>query len=224
MKTLRLIAALFVVALFFQSCGDKTKPETYFKDKSALSAELLKIAPYVIPYPEDVQAAQWYAQDSASVVRQNGYLADNLATLDRYFIDAKDSMRFYLVSIRDRSSLYEHYKLYGGMYALKDDGKIDSLVEIFISPRLTKKELEPKGKALFEAMTAKRTIDQYYGNKEYVEWPYKGLIYDVKEKKWVMTPENEMYFLKELKDSVQEDLYRRSDSMRLLKESKKKNS
>lgn len=192
-----IVLFLFLIAV---SCTSKKNATDWFSSKEKIDQELLLLAPYLLSVPEGVSDVSWY-NDSSLKERQQANLKQNVAELMFFTVDAKDSMRFYIVSMKDLSSLYEHYKLYGGMYRLKNN-KIDSLTEIFISPRLKKEELKEKGERLFDQMVSTRTTGDYYGNKEYVEWPYKGLIYDVPLKKWIMTPENEMYFLQEAKDSV----------------------
>ncbi len=195
----RISVLLFGLVLMY-SCTSKKNPKDWFSTPQEIDQELLLLAPYVLNVPEGLSDFVWY-HDTTFSRRQQENLKRNAAELKYFTIDDKDSMRFYLVSMRDFSSLYEHYKLYGGMYRIKNNN-IDSLVEVFISPRLEKKQIDEKGEKLFDQMVLTRTTGDYYGNKEYVEWPYEGLVYDVSLKKWIMTPENEMYFLQEMKDSI----------------------
>lgn len=215
---------LSLLSLFVVACSPDYTPKKYFDEEAKLEAEFTKLLPYVVPMSEELSDEQWFAQDAEAQIWQNEFRTNSLLTLDYYFIDPKDSLRLFLVSYRDRSSLFEHYKMLGGMYALKPNGQIDSLEEVFISPRLTKKELAERSKVMFEQIVKERAVGKYFGDKVHVEWPYKGLEYDVKAKKWLMTPDNEMYWLKEMRDSVKDDMNRRSDSIRLLEEKNKKKS
>ncbi|MDF2454691.1 MAG: hypothetical protein K0R51_684 [Cytophagaceae bacterium] len=212
MNSVQKITGMIVGLIFFTSCSNKTDPKEYFENEQQKKNELSLIAPYVLKMPERTDQTAWYESDSMKALHQK-LLNHNKAEIQAYYIDPKDSVRFYLVNMRDWSSLHERYKLYGGMY-VKKNGAIDSLTELFITPRLQKEEVEEKGKKLFDQIISERNIGPFYENKEYVEWPYKGLLYDVKKKQWIMTPENEMYFLEQVEDSVKIANLKRTEEMK----------
>lgn len=111
----------------------------------------------------------------------------------------RDSLNFYLIIKKDLTSLYNHYRYYGGNFKLSDSGKIVNLDQYVVSGRLGKGEVIIKGEEIFEELISIGNLDKYFGNAEYMEWPNSDVQYSVEEKKWVFTEGSRYKIFEEIK-------------------------
>lgn len=113
----------------------------------------------------------------------------------------KQDTLYFLYKKRDRRSLYEHYRYIGGKLVSRLLPEIDYLDILFHTPRLAPEELE-KGGWLFEQVLKGKSLEVYWGDMKYLEWPDEDYNYNPQTRKWELRKEsklNEIDYFREKK-------------------------
>lgn len=189
------------LAIFAISCTNSFEAKDNL-DKEAYSIELTKIAPYVIKKPDEFGYEDRFKKENQNFY--NKYIQLTNARLSYYLVN--DTATLFFFEHKDLTSLYEHYRGLGGYYKANDKGDILFLNLLYHTPRLTRSEMDERGKALFETMVKEGNITKYLGDKKYVDTPNADFYYNTKMNRWDYTENSSWRFLEEAKqaaDSVQ---------------------
>lgn len=98
---------------------------------------------------------------------------------------------YFLYKKRDRRSLYEHYRFMGGKFTSAELPNVDFLDIVFHTPRLAPNELE-RGEWLFDKMIAGKSLEAYWGDLRYLEWPDKDYTYNPQSRRWELRPDSKL--------------------------------
>lgn len=99
----------------------------------------------------------------------------------------------------DISSLYEHYKSFGGKVIVKEN-KVEYIHLYYHTPRIEPKDTAKVNDLLFANLVKKGNVDKYIGNRDLIHTPNDDFYYDVENKHWDYTPNSSWNFLKEVKE------------------------
>lgn len=189
-----------VILLIFlgllQACG----LPNYDSKKNLTQTEydhlLLNLAPYVNKKPKKATFPERFSNKYHTYY--TACIKGQEANIPYYY--TKDSIHYFYYVNKDLSSLYEHYKGYGGTFTKTKDGNIQQLNIIFTTPRFTSEEVAEKGELLFAEMVNTGDVATYKGKREYVHLPNADFEYDRQENRWVYTENSSWNFLKEARE------------------------
>jgi hypothetical protein len=203
MRALQSTATLCLLMLTLFSC------EKGYDAKKNLSADeykvtLTKIAPYVIAKSDEFSYDQRFDQANQSFY--DNFIQVSSGELQ--YLSEKDSATLLFFKYRDLTSLYEHYRGLGGYFKTDDQGKITFMNLLYHTPRLTKEEMDHRGKLLFEELLKNGNVKTYLGNKQFIHTPNADFYYNTKLNKWDYTENSSWKFLEEAKQQAQNDSIR----------------
>lgn len=160
---------------------------------------LQMLAPYVIAKADEFTFEQRF--DTANRAFYQNFIKVSEGQL-RYY-KALDTASVFCFAYRDHTSLYEHYRAIGGYYK-KTNGKVSFLNLRYHTPRLTKKELEIRGKMLFEEMMKTGGVAKFFGKREFIQTPNSDFYYNTKLNRWDYTENSSWKFLYEAKQRAED--------------------
>jgi hypothetical protein len=158
---------------------------------------LLNLATYLDDRPENVSGDARF--DSLHRAHYERVVELNEAELVS-LVQKRDTL-YFLYKKRDRRSLYEHYRFIGGKMVSRSLPEIDYLDILFHTPRLAPDDLD-KGSWLFEQVLKGKSLEAYWGDMKYLEWPDKDYGYNPQTRKWELRKEsklNEVEYFREKK-------------------------
>lgn len=165
---------------------------------------LAKVAPYVIAKSDEFSFEQRFLPANKSFY-------DNFIKLTygelAYFME-QDTASLFFFKYRDLTSLYEHYRGLGGYFKTNDKGDIVFMNLLYHTPRLTKAEMDERGKLLFEEMAATGNVKSRLGNKQFVQTPNADFYYNTKSNRWDYTENSSWKFLQEARQLAEQDSLR----------------
>jgi hypothetical protein len=191
------VVALILLIVSLQACDARKYNSQQQLSQTQYDSLLISLAPYVNKKPKGAAFSERFEPKYGQYYQACVQGQD--ARLPYYFI--KDSLTYFYYVNKDLSSLYEHYKGYGGSFKKDAGGKIKELSIVFATPRLTKEEITEKGKELFIEMIETGSIEKYKGDRAYVHLPNADFEYNRAENRWVYTENSSWKFLKEIKDT-----------------------
>lgn len=192
---------LFGLFIFFTSCTTSYDAKENLNE-DAYVIELNKIAPYVVKKPDEFGYEDRFKQENQAFYTKFVQLTN--AKLTYYFMN--DTATLFFFEHKDLTSLYEHYRGLGGYYKTNANGDILFLDLLYHTPRLTRSEMDERGKLLFEAMVKEGNVAKYLEDKKYIDTPNGDFYYNTKTNRWDYTENSSWKFLEEAKqaaDSIQ---------------------
>jgi hypothetical protein len=192
MKSYFLLVIISIV--LFSGCNPSYEPHQILS-QTEYDSLVLELAPYLNKKPKEASFEERFTGKYKSyyknlVKQQESYL--------KYLSQNGSTYYFYYVN-KDLTSLYEHYKGFGGYYEKNSEGNIHYLNIIFETPRFTKEEIEKKGNVLFNEMVQKENVLSYLNNREFIKLPNDDFEYDPVQNKWVYTENSSWKFLEEIR-------------------------
>ncbi len=178
--------SIALVMLF--GCSEKYSPDNYFSSEKEKELLVDFLLPYVLPKPDNITFDARFS-DSVKVSYQEEAKKDSLF-LRSYYIDPNDSLHYFLVQRRDRKSLFVDYRAIAGVYKLKN-GKREEMELKFLTTMMRKDTIEEKASILFHELITKGNIDNYIGNRAYVDWPSQDVYYSKAAKMWKLKADSE---------------------------------
>lgn len=154
---------------------------------------LLQLAPYVVKKPDAMSYQERF--DNASKSFYKDYVKLTAGKIKYY--QRRDTAELFSYEYRDLTSLYEHYKAFGGYVKRDVSGKIVYLNLLYLTPRCTKDELAAKNQVLFRELTANGNVDKFFGDKNLIYIPNEDVYYDTKRNRWDYTENSSWNFLEE---------------------------
>ena len=192
------LSAVMMVGAVLYSCKGRNSVEAgKVLSGREYDSLLIQVAPFVIKKPDAMSYNERFEIGNRPFYRNYVKLTDGRI---RYYLKT-DSVEFFTYEYKDKASLYEHYRTFGGYVKRdKDTGKIALLNLLYQTPRCTKDELEAKGQVLFREMITTGNVNTYVGNKSLIHVPNEDFYYDTKRNRWDYTPNSSWRFLEEAKD------------------------
>lgn len=154
---------------------------------------IAKIAPYVAKKHDEMSYEDRFKPESAPYFKD--YVNKTEGTL-QYFLST-DTAKIFYYTYKDKSSLFEHYRGFGGYYREDEDGKITFLNILYHTPRLTREEQAAREYNLFHEMVTTGSVEKYLGNREYVHVPNEDFFYNTTTNRWDYTANSSWKFLEE---------------------------
>lgn len=165
---------------------------------------LAKVAPYVIGKSDEFSFEERF-------LPVNKPFYDNFIKLSNgeitYFSERDTASLFYF-EYRDLTSLYEHYRGLGGYFKTNENGDIVFMNLLYHTPRLTRAEIDERGKLLFEEMVATGNVKSRLGNKQFVQTPNADFYYNTTLSRWDYTENSSWKFLQEARQQAAQDSVR----------------
>lgn len=189
------IFLVLIIASVFCSCAGNYETETYLTTDQH-RAYLLKIAPYVNNKPKNASFDDRFAVENRPFYSM--LIKETNAHFDYFFVT--DTAKFFLYTLKDRTSLYEHYRAQGGYFKVNDKDSIDFVNILFYTPRFTREEMSQRGKVLFKEMVESGNVNDFIGNRDFVHTPNTDFLYDTKTNRWEHTENSSWKFLEEVKN------------------------
>jgi hypothetical protein len=168
------------------------------------SITLAKLAPYVIAKSDEFNYEARF--EEANKPFYDNFI--NLSSGELQYLKEKDTATFFFFKYRDLTSLYEHYRGLGGYFKMGEKGTITFMNLLYHTPRLTKEEMDQRGKLLFEELLKNGNVNTYSGNKQFIHTPNADFYYNTKLNKWDYTENSSWKFLEEAKQQAQSDSVR----------------
>lgn len=187
------IAFFLLIVLFASACSN------YSPDK-VLNHEELKgltvtMAPYLYKKPDHVAF-----EDRTKPENQRHYAEMQNACKGKFtHLMKKDDTLYFNFMYTDISSLYEHYKSFGGK-ALVHENEVTYLNLYYHTPRIEPKDTNKVIDLLFGELAKNGNVAKYLGNRELIHTPNDNFYYDIENKHWDYTPNSSWNFLKEVKE------------------------
>lgn len=189
------VTILLVAVNLLQACEtQKYKAEKYLT-QSQYDTLLVKLAPFVNKKPKSATFSERFTPKYTSYYE--ACVKGQESSMPFFY--STDSIHYFYYVNKDLTSLYEHYKGFGGTFKKHKDGQIAGLNLVFTTPRLTKEEITEKGKELFIEMVKTGDVATYKGNRQYVHLPNADFEYNKAENRWVYTENSSWSFLKDIK-------------------------
>jgi hypothetical protein len=163
------------------SCSDKQSVDYYF-NKAQKDSLLLDIITYIYTTPPN---ATWQTRFNAE---NRKFYESNLQKFrfEKLFQDELGTYYFYI--IRPARSAHGTLRGVGGKFTLSEKGKIEQFEELFNTPVATLDELQAMGNDLFKYLIINKSIDDFIGNEQYIEWPNGWTYYDTIQHQWLVKP------------------------------------
>ncbi|HEY0651785.1 MAG TPA: hypothetical protein VGD65_01615 [Chryseosolibacter sp.] len=162
---------------------------------------LAKIAPYVIGKSDEFSFEERFLAVNKPFYNNFIQLANGELT---YFLKL-DTASLFFFRYRDLTSLYEHYRGIGGYFRVDQNGSIVFMNLLYHTPRLTKSEMDERGKILFEEMMRTGSVKSYLGNKLFVHTPNRDFYYNTKLNRWDYTENSSWKFLEQARQQAESD-------------------
>jgi hypothetical protein len=190
-----------VVALMFSlvlaSCKDSNNAHDNLNSEEYKKV-IMAIAPYVAKKPDALSYEGRFDAENKEYYQR--YIEGTQSELT-YFKET-DTANVFLFSYRDRSSLFEHYRGFGGYYKTNENGKITFLNLLFHTPRLTKEEALKRYPLLFKEMMTKGNVNAFLPNKKFIHTPNDDFYYNAKLNRWDYATGSSWKFLEEAKKAA----------------------
>ena len=195
--------------IFITLCSVLLACENGYVAKQTLSAEeyvskLSMIAPYVIGKSDEFSFEERFLPENRPFYEN--FIKLTGAELKYY--KERDSAAVFFFQYRDLTSLFEHYRGLGGYYQTNENGEITFLNLRYHTPRLTKEEMEERGKILFEEMLPTGDVKSHLKNKQFVQTPNDDFYYNTKLNRWDYTENSSWKFLEEARQQAEADSIR----------------
>jgi hypothetical protein len=190
-------ASRLLLILFLTSKCSTYEPRKHL-DENQYNDYLLKVSPFVNKKPKNTDFDDRFHKSN-----QHYYqilIAETNARLDFFY--PTDTAIFFLYTLKDLTSLYEHYRAHGGYFRVNAKDSIVHLNLLFYTPRFTGDEMKEKGTKLFKEMVKKVNLKKYMGNRDYIHVPNDDFEYSAVENRWVYTENSSWKFLEEAKESA----------------------
>jgi hypothetical protein len=187
---------LFVLLLVVLLIGCQSYDARQALTPERYDSVLIRVAPYVIKKSDEISYEERFLVKNRPFYRK--FLTITGGEISYYA--EKDTAVFFSFQHRDMTSLYEHYRALGGYYKADKDGNISFMNLLYHTPRLTKDEMQSKGKELFNEMVKTGNVSKYIGNKDFVDTPSADFYYDTKRNRWDYTENSSWKFLEEAKE------------------------
>jgi hypothetical protein len=194
---------LIHLSIFFLgfACRDRGYDAVQILSSHDYERRLTAIAPFVVGKADNFSFEERF--DAAQKTFYDNFIKIAEGKL-KYFQEA-DTASLFFFTYRDRTSLYEHYRGVGGYFRTDVDGKIIFLNLLYHTPRLTKTEIEIKGKMLFDEMRVKGNVKHFIGKRDFIQTPNDDFYYNTKANRWDYTEKSSWRFLEEAKQRAQSD-------------------
>jgi hypothetical protein len=193
---MRKALTISVLILFF-SCS-KSYDAKKNLDNENYEVELMKIAPYVVKKPDEFGYEDRFKKENQTFYRKFIQLTDARLT----YYSVSDTATLFFFEHKDLTSLYEHYRGLGGYYKINDKGDILFMNLLYHTPRLTRGEMDERGKLLFTEMAREGNVDKFIGDKNYIDTPNADFFYNTKTNRWDYTENSSWKFLEEAKQAA----------------------
>lgn len=187
-----------IIALLAAAACDNYKPEKVFNE-SDLATLTTNMLPYLYKRPDKVEFADRDKPEHAKHYQEIHAIEKGVFTELKKVGDTL----YFNFTYKDRSSLYEHYRAFGGKTVLSADLKPDYLHLLYHTPRIEPDKKVAIPAELFGYMVKHKNIDKYLGNPEYIKTPNADFYYNIEEKHWDMTPNSSWKFLEEMKEEAE---------------------
>jgi len=194
-SSIQIFLLLIVLAIMGACDSSLKKPEEVIGED--LQKHLNYLSTYIIKKPSEISDSLWFSDSLAS------YKAKRLTDYDVSYIYASKSNDtvHYIVSRKELGRDFENYRLLGGSYIW--NSKPQFIEEKFISIRYNKEDFPKVLPTLIPYLTTNDVLSFQKEQKDtLIQWPEKGVFYDKHTHKWELGTENEFYFLKHMRDSV----------------------
>lgn len=193
------------ILIFSSLCLLLLACENGYQAKENLSATeyqetLLKVAPYVISKSDEFSFEERFLP-----VNKSFY--DNFIQLsgaELTYFKERDTASLFFFKYRDLTSLFEHYRGLGGYFRTDEKGEIIFLNLLYHTPRLTKVEMDERGKILFEEMLTTGNVKSHLGKKQFIQTPNTDFYYNTELNRWDYTENSSWKFLQEAKEQAGE--------------------
>jgi hypothetical protein len=164
----------------------------------AYTKEIIKIAPYVVKKPDEFGYEDRFKKENQPFYTKFIQLTNGKIS---YYLE-NDTATLFFFEYKDLSSLYEHYRGLGGYYKKNDNGDIHFMNLLYHAPRLTRSEMDERGKLLFTEMAKRGNVDKFIGDKNYIDTPNADFFYNTKTNRWDYTENSSWKFLEEAKQAA----------------------
>jgi hypothetical protein len=199
---MRTVLILFVCAFLYACEGTYEGRENLSTQEYQQTLE--KLAPYVISKSDEFSFDERFLPQNKPFYDKFLQLTGGELT---YFKD-RDTASFFFFRYKDLTSLYEHYRGLGGYFRTNDKNEITFLNLLYHTPRLTKQEMDERGRVMFEEMVKNGNIKSHLGNKQFVHAPNDDFYYNTKLNRWDYTENSSWKFLEEARQQAQRDSIR----------------
>jgi len=187
------ITFLSLIVLFASACSN-------YSPNRLLNPEELKeltmtMAPYLYKKPDHVAFEDRTKPENERHYRELQHACQGKFT----HLKKQGDTLYFNFMYTDISSLYEHYKSFGGKVVLKD--KEVSYINLYYhTPRLEPEDAGKVNDLLFGKLVRNGNVDEHIGNRELIHTPNDDFYYDTENKHWDYTPNSSWNFLKEVKE------------------------
>jgi hypothetical protein len=193
---MRIVFAL-VFFLVLLSCKDSYNAHDNLTNEE-YDDVMIAVAPYVAKKPDAITYEARFDEKNKEYYQK--YIEATQSEI--LFFKKTDTANVFLFSYRDMSSLFEHYRGFGGYYKTDENGKISFLNLLFHTPRLTKEETTKTYPLLFKEMMMKGNVNAFLPNKKFIHTPNKDFYYNTKANRWDYTSESSWKFLQEAQQAA----------------------
>jgi hypothetical protein len=187
------ISFLSLILLFASACSNYSPEKVY-------SSEELKeltgtMAPFLYKKPDHVAF-----EDRTKPENQRHYSEMQNACKGKFtHIKKQGDTLYFNFMYTDISSLYEHYKSFGGkVFIVSEEVRYINLY--YHTPRLEPKDTSKVNDLLFGELAKNGHVNKYVGNRDLIHTPNDDFYYDTENKHWDYTPNSSWNFLKEVKE------------------------
>lgn len=163
------------------ACG-VTKNDVQVSKWLDTEAERQRVLINLVTYTDKIApGANFSNRDSIAFV---DYYQERLMVHEfaNYFI--KDSVCYFQL-YKIAPSLFKERIAIAGRFTTDGKGKINQIEEVYITPKLKPGELELTANELFINLVENDHVNQFMGNRKYVEFPDSLNTYNTEQKRWV---------------------------------------
>lgn len=188
---------IICLSLFIVSCTTSYDAKENLSE-DAYTKELARIAPYVIKKPDEFGYKDRFNKENQAFYTKFIQLTNGKLS----YYSVKDTANLFFFEHRDLTSLYEHYRGLGGYYKTTKEGEIVFMNILYHTPRLTRAEMDERGKLLFMEMVKEGNVNKYLVDKNYIDTPNADFFYNTKTNRWDYTENSSWKFLEEAKQAA----------------------
>jgi hypothetical protein len=113
------------------------------------------------------------------------YYIDLSGKYDLLYLTGQNDTNFFYMIRPARNHAGNVNRAVGGYYLIVEDDSITDFTEVFNTTIMPVEELKLKGLELFESMVRNGDIDEYFQDRQLIEWPSSRSVYDKTINEWV---------------------------------------
>ncbi len=185
MKKYAVVYFLFLligIAGYLTSCADQKYDINQYYDTASQDTLMTNIIISSYKTPRGVRKEDRFNPEFRDLyVKQ-------LPLFDFIFFHVDDAGVHYFYMLRPARNVDNRKRGVGGRFRTNENLELIDFEELFVTPMIPEEDVQTRGKYLWDDLMHFGHVDRYLLNMDYVEFPNKGVRYDMELKEWLNQP------------------------------------